>query len=512
MERVRNEITTYADVEEHSDGRMTSRRCSNGDVTYYEGPKGEERVVLVLCYIPKNHWDHYEGAKGEERIVRARSCYGETLYFKGSKDYEFCHILEHPVEICGIPKSGNSEEEEYVPLYVSDHYTGLQTQERLLCSELIFYTCPEYDTNMQSDQMEHFCVFYSGDVGNMRMNHIHSLQPSGSIIIYNVGKTFTDRNGITYTTVYYRGDNEFARQHEQYIHIIVERFGTKGDGGIANKHGCPRRVEVQARMIRLPGDETVADKQTNEQTNEQINEQADEQTNEQTNEGESAETLRMCCAQTSASSATDNVQGTPLKVKSAERPNVVSEFCARRRADNATRTVAEKDVTVVEPKQKPKLPDLHAQKKADAAMEDLIREEEYAKQLEEAKQESKRVKNRAKKTKCRAKQHASAHAAPTDASSATLLPLPEEEEKEVASLVETSTEMSECNIPDELICSLSLQLMIDPVMTAGGHTYERASIERWLETHSTDPLTGENMDDKTLRPNALVRSMCRKYM
>ena len=53
--------------------------------------------------------------------------------------------------------------------------------------------------------------------------------------------------------------------------------------------------------------------------------------------------------------------------------------------------------------------------------------------------------------------------------------------------------------------------MTDPVITSGGHTYERGQIERWLATHDTDPLTGERLDDKTLRPNVLVRSMCRKY-
>ena len=53
--------------------------------------------------------------------------------------------------------------------------------------------------------------------------------------------------------------------------------------------------------------------------------------------------------------------------------------------------------------------------------------------------------------------------------------------------------------------------MIDPVITTSGYTYERGPIERWLATHDTDPMTGEPLSDKTLRPNMLVRSMCRKY-
>ncbi len=65
--------------------------------------------------------------------------------------------------------------------------------------------------------------------------------------------------------------------------------------------------------------------------------------------------------------------------------------------------------------------------------------------------------------------------------------------------------------PEELVCPLTHELMIDPVITTGGYTYERGPIERWLATHDTDPLTGEPLSDKTLRPNMLVRSMCRKY-
>ena len=65
--------------------------------------------------------------------------------------------------------------------------------------------------------------------------------------------------------------------------------------------------------------------------------------------------------------------------------------------------------------------------------------------------------------------------------------------------------------PEELLCPLTHELMVDPVMTQGGHTYERVVIERWLTTHNTDPLTGAVLHDLTLRPNVLVRGMCRKW-
>ena len=65
--------------------------------------------------------------------------------------------------------------------------------------------------------------------------------------------------------------------------------------------------------------------------------------------------------------------------------------------------------------------------------------------------------------------------------------------------------------PEELVCPLTHELMIDPVMLfETGQTYERASIEKWLATHDTDPLTGVALADKTLRSNVALRCMCRK--
>ena len=66
--------------------------------------------------------------------------------------------------------------------------------------------------------------------------------------------------------------------------------------------------------------------------------------------------------------------------------------------------------------------------------------------------------------------------------------------------------------PEELVCPLTHELMVDPVMLVGsGQTYERAPLERWLATHDTDPMTNVLLTDKTVRENVLVRSLCRKY-
>ncbi|KAL3921195.1 MAG: hypothetical protein SGPRY_004989, partial [Prymnesium sp.] len=82
-------------------------------------------------------------------------------------------------------------------------------------------------------------------------------------------------------------------------------------------------------------------------------------------------------------------------------------------------------------------------------------------------------------------------------------------------------------IREELLCPITAELMLDPVFTADGQTYERGAIECWLEEHDTSPLTviipsflkrenpmdiGEQLEHLGLTPNVLVRGMCRKYL
>ena len=69
----------------------------------------------------------------------------------------------------------------------------------------------------------------------------------------------------------------------------------------------------------------------------------------------------------------------------------------------------------------------------------------------------------------------------------------------------------EDGIPPALQCPLTCELMHDPVMNAEGHTYERSAIERWYADRAMDPLTGLQVSDLSLKPNLLVRSLCRQY-
>lgn len=56
--------------------------------------------------------------------------------------------------------------------------------------------------------------------------------------------------------------------------------------------------------------------------------------------------------------------------------------------------------------------------------------------------------------------------------------------------------------PHALTCPLTLDLYRDPVVISSGRTYDRGAIDEWLLHHSTDPDTGEELDNTILRiPN-----------
>ena len=53
-----------------------------------------------------------------------------------------------------------------------------------------------------------------------------------------------------------------------------------------------------------------------------------------------------------------------------------------------------------------------------------------------------------------------------------------------------------------ITCSITGEIMKDPVMAADNFTYERAAIQRWFDSgHRTSPLGGFHLNDTTLRPN-----------
>jgi len=65
------------------------------------------------------------------------------------------------------------------------------------------------------------------------------------------------------------------------------------------------------------------------------------------------------------------------------------------------------------------------------------------------------------------------------------------------------------SLPDELMCSICLDVMISPVVAADGHTYCKECIRAWLKKKNTSPKTNERLRHKTLTPNYALRSLIR---
>jgi len=67
-------------------------------------------------------------------------------------------------------------------------------------------------------------------------------------------------------------------------------------------------------------------------------------------------------------------------------------------------------------------------------------------------------------------------------------------------------------VPDDFRCPISLDLMRDPVIVSTGQTYDRLSINRWIEDgHSTCPKSGQVLLHKDLVPNYALRNLIQQW-
>ncbi|KAK4254009.1 hypothetical protein QN277_009445 [Acacia crassicarpa] len=69
------------------------------------------------------------------------------------------------------------------------------------------------------------------------------------------------------------------------------------------------------------------------------------------------------------------------------------------------------------------------------------------------------------------------------------------------------------HLPDHFKCPISLEIMSDPVILSSGHTFDRSSIQRWLDAgHRTCPITKLPLPDcPSLIPNHALRSLISNY-
>ncbi|CAK9160914.1 unnamed protein product [Ilex paraguariensis] len=67
--------------------------------------------------------------------------------------------------------------------------------------------------------------------------------------------------------------------------------------------------------------------------------------------------------------------------------------------------------------------------------------------------------------------------------------------------------------PDDFKCPISLEIMSDPVILSSGHTFDRSSIQQWLDAgHRTCPITKLPLSEPpSLIPNHALRSLISNY-
>eukprot|EP00404_Azadinium_spinosum_P021810 CAMPEP_0180618628 /NCGR_PEP_ID=MMETSP1037_2-20121125/33671_1 /TAXON_ID=632150 /ORGANISM="Azadinium spinosum, Strain 3D9" /LENGTH=471 /DNA_ID=CAMNT_0022638659 /DNA_START=29 /DNA_END=1441 /DNA_ORIENTATION=+ len=66
--------------------------------------------------------------------------------------------------------------------------------------------------------------------------------------------------------------------------------------------------------------------------------------------------------------------------------------------------------------------------------------------------------------------------------------------------------MSEVQVPADFICPITQELLVEPVSTEDGQTYEREAIARWFqEGRVSSPVTGLSLSSRTLTPNVALK-------
>lgn len=79
----------------------------------------------------------------------------------------------------------------------------------------------------------------------------------------------------------------------------------------------------------------------------------------------------------------------------------------------------------------------------------------------------------------------------------------------------SSMDMDNKNITDNgkemLICPITQDFMISPVITPDGNSYEEKAILKWVEKYGTDPLCRKALDSSSLRKNKIMSEISEKY-
>jgi hypothetical protein len=75
-----------------------------------------------------------------------------------------------------------------------------------------------------------------------------------------------------------------------------------------------------------------------------------------------------------------------------------------------------------------------------------------------------------------------------------------------------NNEDDDLNIPFTFICPLTKNIMKEPVMTKYGSNYEKIAIENYLKENNKDPLTGNYLTIKMLKPNLKLKNAIDEFL
>eukprot|EP00287_Rhodomonas_sp_CCMP768_P015438 CAMPEP_0196759010 /NCGR_PEP_ID=MMETSP1091-20130531/104479_1 /TAXON_ID=302021 /ORGANISM="Rhodomonas sp., Strain CCMP768" /LENGTH=112 /DNA_ID=CAMNT_0042107849 /DNA_START=32 /DNA_END=370 /DNA_ORIENTATION=+ len=67
-------------------------------------------------------------------------------------------------------------------------------------------------------------------------------------------------------------------------------------------------------------------------------------------------------------------------------------------------------------------------------------------------------------------------------------------------------------VPEDLLCPLTAEIMVDPVIDNEGNTYERAAIEQWLDRSPTSPITRNPLSPRSLRTNRALKNIIEQFL
>jgi len=80
------------------------------------------------------------------------------------------------------------------------------------------------------------------------------------------------------------------------------------------------------------------------------------------------------------------------------------------------------------------------------------------------------------------------------------------------SLLQAMKEATSTSCPDEYMCPITCEMMVDPVIASDGHTYERTAIKRWFQQKLTSPKTNLTLNSDLLVPNGVLRNQINTFI